>query len=96
MVDGVSLDAHRAKVAAWADLNDYEIGGSFEDADISGIKTARPGPARPCGCRRCPVGLQSVTAGPFAPARTGHIGTDRHDIRGGADGLSHFGRAGRI
>lgn len=41
--DGVSLDAQRAKVAAWADLNGYELAGIFEDAGISGTKADRPG-----------------------------------------------------
>ena len=41
--DGVSLDAQRAKIAAWADLNGYELGDTFEDAGISGTKTDRPG-----------------------------------------------------
>ena len=42
--DGVSLDAQRAKLAAWADLNGYTMGAVYEDAGISG-KSAdnRPG-----------------------------------------------------
>ncbi len=42
-LDGVSLDAQRAKIAAWADLNGYELAGVFEDAGISGMKSQRPG-----------------------------------------------------
>lgn len=42
-VDGVSLAAQRAKVAAWADLKGYELAGIFEDAGISGAKADRPG-----------------------------------------------------
>ncbi|BBL77436.1 recombinase family protein [Methylomagnum ishizawai] len=41
--DGVSLDAQKAKVAAWADLNGYELAGVFMDAGISGTKADRPG-----------------------------------------------------
>lgn len=41
--DGVSLDAQRAKIAAWADLNGYTLAGLFEDAGISGTKADRPG-----------------------------------------------------
>jgi len=41
--DGVSLDAQKAKVAAWADLNGYELAGIFMDAGISGTKADRPG-----------------------------------------------------
>jgi DNA invertase Pin-like site-specific DNA recombinase len=41
--DGVSLDAQAAKIAAWADLNGYEMGDVFSDAGISGSKTNRPG-----------------------------------------------------
>lgn len=40
--DGVSLDAQRAKIAAWADLNGYTMGDIFEDA-VSGAKADRPG-----------------------------------------------------
>jgi DNA invertase Pin-like site-specific DNA recombinase len=43
-VDGVSLDAQRAKIEAWAMLNDYELTAIYVDAGISG-KSAdnRPG-----------------------------------------------------
>ncbi|NCU20611.1 recombinase family protein [Candidatus Falkowbacteria bacterium] len=41
--EGVSLEAQRAKVAAWADLNGYELGAIFADAGISGTKSDRPG-----------------------------------------------------
>lgn len=41
--DGVSLEAQKAKIAAWADLNGYELAGIFEDAGISGTKADRPG-----------------------------------------------------
>ena len=43
-VDGVSLDAQRAKIAAWCDLNDYALSAVHVDAGISG-KSAdnRPG-----------------------------------------------------
>ena len=42
--DGVSLDAQRAKIEAWAMLNDYEVGEIFVDAGVSGSKMKnRPG-----------------------------------------------------
>lgn len=41
--DGVSLDAQRAKIATWADLNGYELGEVFADEGISGSKADRPG-----------------------------------------------------
>ena len=41
--DGVSLEAQKAKVAAWADLNGYELAEVFVDAGISGTKTDRLG-----------------------------------------------------
>ena len=41
--DGVSLDAQRAKIAAWADLNGYTLGEVFADEGISGAKADRPG-----------------------------------------------------
>lgn len=36
--DGVSLDAQRAKIAAWCELNDYELKDVFVDAGVSGSK----------------------------------------------------------
>jgi site-specific DNA recombinase len=41
--EGVSLDAQAAKLAAWANLNDAEIIGSYSDAGISGCREDRPG-----------------------------------------------------
>lgn len=42
--DGVSLDAQRAKIEAWATLNDYELAAVHVDAGISGKGMAnRPG-----------------------------------------------------
>ena len=42
--DGVSLDAQRAKIEAWAMLNDYDLKAIHVDAGISGKKTQnRPG-----------------------------------------------------
>ena len=32
-VDGYSLDAQKAKMKAYADYNDYEIAGEYEDAE---------------------------------------------------------------
>src|SRR2546422_7695031 len=34
--DGVSLDAQRAKIAAWCDVMDYELVQTFADEGISG------------------------------------------------------------
>lgn len=43
-VDGVSLDAQRAKIAAWCELNDYALSAVHVDAGISGKSTDnRPG-----------------------------------------------------
>lgn len=36
VVDGVSLDAQRAKIEAWCQVNDFELAGVFVDAGISG------------------------------------------------------------
>ena len=41
--DGVSLDAQRAKIAAWCEVNGYALTAVFEDAGISGTKADRPG-----------------------------------------------------
>jgi len=41
--EGISLDAQHAKIAAWCDVNGYELAGIFEDAGISGTKSDRPG-----------------------------------------------------
>ena len=41
--EGVSLDAQAAKLAAWANLNDAEIVGSYSDAGLSGTREDRPG-----------------------------------------------------
>ena len=35
-VDGYSLDTQKAKMKAYADYNDYEIVGEYEDAGKSG------------------------------------------------------------
>ena len=37
-IDGYSLDAQRARMKAYADFNDYEIVGEYEDAGKSGNK----------------------------------------------------------
>jgi site-specific DNA recombinase len=43
-VEGVSLDAQKAKITAWADLNGYELGMIYVDAGISGKRADnRPG-----------------------------------------------------
>ncbi len=44
--EGISLEAQRAKIEAWADLNGYELAGVFTDAGISGTKADRPGLAQ--------------------------------------------------
>lgn len=41
--DGVSLDAQRAKIQAWAEINDAELIEVFCDEGISGTKGSRPG-----------------------------------------------------
>jgi site-specific DNA recombinase len=42
--EGVSLEAQRAKIAAWCLLNDYELSDTFTDEGISGSRMAnRPG-----------------------------------------------------
>jgi len=41
--EGISLDAQKAKIAAWCEVNGYELAGIFEDAGISGTKADRPG-----------------------------------------------------
>lgn len=41
--DGISLDAQRAKIAAWCEVNGYNLAAIFEDAGISGTKADRPG-----------------------------------------------------
>lgn len=41
--DGVSLDAQRAKIEAWATLNDYELAAVHVDAGLSGKNCHRPG-----------------------------------------------------
>ncbi len=41
--DGVSLDAQRAKIEAWALLNDYTLAAVHVDAGISGKNCKRPG-----------------------------------------------------
>ncbi len=44
VTDGVSLDAQRAKIEAWCDLNDYPLKAVHMDAGISGKSAAnRPG-----------------------------------------------------
>jgi DNA invertase Pin-like site-specific DNA recombinase len=41
--DGVSLDAQRAKIRAWADVNDAEVIKVYADEGISGSRGDRPG-----------------------------------------------------
>lgn len=42
-VDGVSLDAQRAKIEAWCELNDYTLAAVHVDAGLSGKNVKRPG-----------------------------------------------------
>ena len=42
-VEGVSLDAQRAKIEAWCPANDYELAGIHCDEGISGTKSDRDG-----------------------------------------------------
>ena len=53
--EGVSLDAHRAKIAAWCSLNDAKLVTVFEDVGISGVSINRRG--------GLPGALQSTSAG---------------------------------
>ena len=39
--EGVSLEAQRAKIAAWCAVNDYELVAIFEDAGLSGARMDR-------------------------------------------------------
>ena len=42
--DGISLDAQRSKITAWAIANDYELSAIYEDAGITGTSLdKRPG-----------------------------------------------------
>ena len=42
--DGVSLDAQKAKIAAWCQVNNYDLSGTFVDAGLSGSRSDnRPG-----------------------------------------------------
>ena len=41
--EGISLEAQEAKIKAWAELNDSELIGMFQDAGISGAKENREG-----------------------------------------------------
>lgn len=53
--EGVSLEAQRARIEAWCELNDYQLLGIEEDAGISGSRANnRPGLQRAlervCSC----------------------------------------------
>ena len=50
--DGVSLDAQRAKIQAWAEFNGYVLGDVFADEGISGTREDRPGLALALGAVR--------------------------------------------
>ena len=39
-IDGYSLDAQKSRMKAYAEFNDYEIVGEYEDAGKSGKKLA--------------------------------------------------------
>lgn len=41
--EGVSLEAQRAKIQAWAELNDYQLVAIYEDAGLSGKNQNREG-----------------------------------------------------
>lgn len=50
--EGISLDAQRSKISAWAEANDFDQVDIFEDADVSG-KQADHRPVKPQNvCRR--------------------------------------------
>ena len=70
-IDGYSLDARKARMKAFAEYNDYEIAGEYEDAGKSGksiegraefarmmedIKSGKDGVEYPLSlCSNCPV-----------------------------------------
>lgn len=58
-VDGVSLDAQRAKIAAWCDLNDYALTAVHVDAGISG-KSADNRPGLQAALQDCKKGSALV------------------------------------
>ena len=41
-IDGYSLDAQKARMKAYADFNDYQIVGEYEDAEESGLLVRLP------------------------------------------------------
>lgn len=66
VMDGVSLELQRAKLAAWASLHDADLRAVFADEGVSGARADRPGCCRrsqprsvsgPCSsstpCRAC-------------------------------------------
>ncbi len=55
VMDGVSLEAQQAKIAAWCELNDYELAGIHIDAGISG-KRADNRPALQDALKACSNG----------------------------------------
>lgn len=57
--DGVSLDAQRAKIAAWCDLNDYTLAAVHVDAGISG-KSADNRPGLQAALAECRKGAALV------------------------------------
>ncbi len=57
--DGVSLDAQRAKIAAWCDLNDYDLTAVHVDAGISG-KSADNRPGLQAALAECKKGSALV------------------------------------
>ena len=57
--DGVSLDAQRAKIAAWCDLNDYTLVAVHVDAGISG-KSADNRPGLQAALAECRKGAALV------------------------------------
>ena len=57
--DGVSLDAQRAKIAAWCELNDYTLAAVHVDAGISG-KSADNRPGLQAALAECRKGAALV------------------------------------
>ena len=58
-VDGVSLDAQRAKIAAWCELSDYALAAVHVDAGISG-KSADNRPGLQAALQDCKKGCALV------------------------------------
>lgn len=87
--DGVSLDAQRAKIAAWCELNDYALAAIHVDAGISG-KSADNRPGLQAALQDCQKGSALVV---YSLSRLARSTRDTIDIseqlaKAGADLVS--------